>query len=444
MLRAPAIALFVLILSPSIAEPCTCPPLSPPCSAYWNASAIFRGRAEAVERAPAGAADPLASTTITFAVLESFKERPSSGTVRIKTPGSIMACGYRFTAGREYVVYASPGADGVLTTTTCSRTSPTDRSGADLSYARTVARGAAPLGRISGRVVLRYRDLARRRDREQPARETLVQLTRGDITVEARTHSAGGFSASGLDAGGYAVGVKFPSAMRFTFKPERVELADARACAEITIAVSPDGRVAGRVLDRDLRPVAGLTLDLVSAVALTTAPGFAERLRTTTGRDGRYEFTSVPPGTFAIGINTREEIHGIARVLHPGVIETNDAAAVTLAPGARVDVGDFVLPPELAIAQIVGFVVDAHGVPVEGARVFLRGPGERDFIIGEPVATDFMGRFTIAASLEGAYQLFAERARPGDARGRIDASDPLPFIGSRSSAPLILRLSSLH
>ena len=75
---------------------------------------------------------------------------------------------------------------------------------------------------------------------------------------------------------------------------------------------------------------------------------------------------------------------------------------------------------------------DGHGTPVEGARVYLRGPGDRDFIIGEAVTTDFMGRFMIAASAGREYRLFAERARPGDARGRVDATDPVAFTASSS------------
>lgn len=440
MLRDISTALFLLSL-PSIAEPCACAPAGPPCAAYWNASATFRGRVDAIERAPAGSTDPLASSTVTLTLLESFKDRPSSGTIQIRTPGSTSACGYRFIVGREYVVYASRGADGVLTTTTCSRTGPVEGATADLGYARGVARGAQPLGRITGRVVLRYRDLSRRRDREQPVREVSLLLTKADAPVEARTDRAGGFSVSGLDAGVYDVDIKFAAAMRFTLKPDRIELADVRGCADVKIAVIPDGRVAGRVLNAEGRPVAGLTIELSPLAALKTASlASAEHLRTTTGQDGRYEFTSVPPGTFAAGINTREEIHGIERVLYPGVIAASEAAALAVRPGARVEAGDFVLPPAVEVAQVVGFVFDTHGGPVEGARVYLRGPDERDFIIGEPVTTDFMGRFTIAARLEGAYQLFAERDRPGDARRRVDASAPTPFVAARSATPLMLKL----
>ena len=436
-----AVALLPLIICPSIAESCTCAPVNPPCAAYWGAAVIFRGRVDGIERAPAGSPDPMASIAVTFSVLESLRGLPSPGAVRIKTPGAASACGYRFRVGREYVVYASRAADGALTTTTCSRTGPVERSSADLAYARSIAKGADRLGRVGGRVVLRYRDLARGRDREQPARDLLLVLGYGSGVVEARTDRAGAFSVSGLDAGVYDLLLKYPADMRFSLNPERIELADVRGCADVKIVVNPDGRVAGRILDAHRRPVAGVTVDLVPFTSVNTASSRStERLRTTSRRDGRYVFTGVPPGTFAVGINTRDEIDGIARVLHPGVTEVSAGTAVAVGAGARVDAGDLVLPSSIEVVQIVGFVFDAHGVPVEGARVYLRGPNERDFIIGEPVTSDFMGRFTIAAAAEGSYQLFAERPRPGDSRGRIDASHPLSFAASRSDAPLILRL----
>jgi hypothetical protein len=426
-------------LLPHPARACTCPSKGPPCSDYWQAAAVFRGRVESIERAAPASDDPLRSRTITFTVLEAFSGITGRTTVQIRTPGSTAACGYSFSVGREYVVYATAGPGATLVTTVCSRTTLVERGAADLVYARGLA-AAAPSGRITGRVVLRYRDLARGRDVEKGLSDTPLTLRKDERAVAVRTDRDGAFIAAGLDAGTYSLELDLPQPTRLRTVVDRISLADARGCSAIKVAVIPDGRVAGRVLDARRRPIRGLTVDLSDASAVRPGAAAGERLQTTTGRDGRYEFAGVPPGRFVVGINLGLERDDVARVLHPGLPELSRGASFALLPGGAIDLGDLNLPAAVEIVQVTGFVFDLHGAPVENVRVYLRGPNERDFIIGLPVMTDFMGRFVIAAAADREYQLFAERPRPGDARGRMDVSDPIAIVASSSSVPMKLRL----
>ena len=400
---------------------------------------MFRGRVETIERAAGGSDDPFRPRLITLTILEAFSGVTGRSTVQITTAGSTAACGYNFSVGREYVVYATAGQGGTLVTTVCSRTTPVDRGAADLAYSRSLT-ADAPRGRISGRVVLRYRDLARARDLEKPLSDAPLTLRGGGHMRSARTNSDGVFSADGLDAGTYDLELDLPHGARLKSTVDRIALADARGCSVIKVSVIPDGRVTGRVIDAQRRPVSGLTIDLAGASGLRVGAAAGERLQTTTGRDGRYEFAGVPPGRFVVGINTRQEPDAVARVLHPGVSDTGRAASFALPAGGDIDLGDLNVPQAVEIAQVTGFVFDLHGAPVENARVYLRGPNDRDFIIGQPVTTDFMGRFVLAAAADHEYRVFAERPRPGDARGRIDVSDPIPVVASSSSVPLKLHL----
>jgi hypothetical protein len=433
------LAAGIAALLPRPAGACTCSSKTPPCSDYWQAAAVFRGRVESIERAAAAAADAPGSRTVTFSVLEPFTGVNGRSSVRVTTPGSTATCGYKFSVGREYVVYAAAGPGETLVTTVCSRTTPVERGAADLAYARGL-KIAAPSGRITGRVVLRYRDLARGRDVEKGLSETPLTLRNEDRTVSARTDRDGAFVAAGLDAGTYSLELDLPKSTRLKSAVDRVSLADARGCSAITVAVVPDGRVAGRVLDAQRRPVSGLTVDLSAASGIRPGAAAGERLQTTTGRDGGYEFAGVPPGRFVVGINTGQERDDVTRVHHPALPEISGAALFALLPGGAIDLGDLKVPVGVEIVQVTGFVFDLHGTPVENARVYLRGPNERDFIIGLPVTTDFMGRFVIAAAADREYQVFAERPRPGDARGRIDVSDPIAIVASSSSVPVKLHL----
>jgi hypothetical protein len=432
-------AIAVLVLAPRTAAACPCAAEAPPCAAFWSASAVFRGRVDAVLRGAPGSDDPLRSRTIAFTVLEAFSGLAGRSTVQITTAGSTSPCGYNFSVGREYVVYATADQGGVLATSACYRTSPVERAAADLAYARSLTSGA-PTGRISGRVVLRYRDLARARDVEKPFGDTPLTLRTADVTLSLRTSPDGTFSADSLAAGTYNLELELPQGARLKSTVDRIALVDARACSVVKVSVIPDGRVTGRVIDAQRRPVSGLTIDLSNASGIRPGAAAGERLQTTTGRDGRYEFAGVPPGKFVVGINTGQEPDAVARVLHPGVSEIGRAASFVLPAGGETNLGDLNVPEAVGIALVTGFVFDQRGAPVENARVYLRGPNERDFIIGQPVTTDFVGRFVIAAAADREYRLFAERARPGDARGRVDVSEPLALTASSSAVPLRLEL----
>ena len=84
---------------------------------------------------------------------------------------------------------------------------------------------------------------------------------------------------------------------------------------------------------------------------------------------------------------------------------------------------------------------DADGTPAEGARVYLKGVGEDDRIVSEPVAADFMGRFVIAARAGTDYRLFAERARPGGRSSRVDSTDQMRLIAVDGLKPVRLTLA---
>jgi hypothetical protein len=427
------------------AEACSCPRRAPACEAYWTADAIFRGRVDAIARAPVSAADPLRSVTVRFTVLESLKGA-AGPVLEIVTPGSRSTCGYRFVAGREYFVYAWR-IDGALRTGACSRTAPADRARADLEYARQAV-AAEPLGRISGRVLLRHHDLLTARYRTRPMRDVPVTLRRDDFSVTVRTNRAGEFAASGLAAGAYSVELPdLPGRFRVEVDRAPVELRDIRGCAVVEASVYPDGRVTGRITDSSGKPVRGLTVDLTVRSDADGAPsrGSPERVQAVTGGDGRYELTEVPEGRFVVGINTQpgRVTSRKTQVFYPGVLQPADAALVAVPAGGRVELPDLMVPASVRFAEIAGVIFDTDRVPVEGARVYLRGPEERDFILTAPVVTDLSGRFTIAALMGEEYLVFAERPRSGNP-GWLDSTGLVRVAAVPTSSRLILTLRSQH
>ena len=93
LLRAILAAIAVLVFPARPAAACPCAAEGPPCAESWKASAVFRGRVEAIERAAPASDDTLRSRTITFTVLEAFSGVNGRSTIQITTPGSPAACG---------------------------------------------------------------------------------------------------------------------------------------------------------------------------------------------------------------------------------------------------------------------------------------------------------------------------------------------------------------
>lgn len=433
--------LFLLYAVPSAVEACTCAPPLAACEAAWQATAVFAGRVEEISPVPGKGPESLRRKVVRFEVIDPFRGTATSD-VEVETGAGGGDCGYRFKKGAEYLVYASRNErSGRLTTGICSRTKLLGSAADDLAYLRAAFRDNVPLGRIAGTIELSERNLPRRTDRRRPAEGIAVVIERNGVETRAVTDARGRFAVDGFEAGKYNVRLEVPETHYGQLDSSVLELPDRRGCAETRGIVAFDGRVRGRVTDHDGRSVAGLTVDLTVLSGLEYPEG-AERIQAVTGRDGEYEVTRVPPGSYLIGINTEPQRDGskLPRIFHPGVTGVGDASRVRLAAGERKGIDPLVLPKEARIVPVTGVVLDPDGAPAAGARVFLAGGPERSFILGMPVVADDQGRFTLAAFEGFDYSLFAER-REGEWRVS-QASDQQRFPAGAGLPPfrLVLRV----
>jgi len=392
-----------------------------PCSAYWNAPTVFVGRADAIARSASG-------RRITFTVIERFKGRSASAlTLSID---SSSPCASRFRQGREYIVYAVPLGEEL--TIECGRTRDVEDGAADLSYARAVKDGTAPNGGISGQAVVSQRDFAGKIVQPaQPAPDVTVRVVKDGNEDRTVTNQAGDFASPSRGPGTYAIAIDVPDRYYVESSPSAVELRDAKACAQIEVRLAYDGRLAGRVIDSSGRAIAGLTVDVLTA-------NLAQRKVALTDRNGRFALASMPPGRFVVGVASAAQTRSgkPSRIYFPGQASSTGAARVTIGEGERVQLPDFRLPASIMYVVVHGFVLDADGSPAEGAQLYLKGAGEGDRIVGEPVATDFVGRFAVAALAGTEYAIFGERKRGS----RVDSTDPVRFTPSESQKPITLVL----
>jgi hypothetical protein len=441
------VILFVLVLAGGLASArtpagvCECARREPPCAAYWNASAVFVGRVEAISRSGG-------SRRVTFNVRESFRG-VSSSTVDVLTGPAGQRCSLSLRSGQEYLVYAhrSEGTS-TLTTSVCAGTREVSDAASDLSYARSIqgtgrsdGNDGAAIGRITGQVLLVPRTLT-----GKPA-GLAKPLADVSVVVSRREHDGLGENATTLtnDAGDYSVESRGPG--RYTIRviagdryysdePAGIaELRDVRACAVVDRRLHNNGRITGNVKDAGGRPIAGLTIDLATSIGAPTR-------RTTTDRNGQYDFLRVPPGRFIVGVNIGPRRKRTPRPLQLVYTSAESTAAkrVSVGAGDVVGLSDWILPAHLRFVPISGVVLDADGAPADRARVYIKGVEEDDEIVAEPAITDSSGRFVIAAVADAPYRLFAERDRSEGEIRRIDSTDPVTLTATDRMSAVRLSL----
>ncbi|MET0341421.1 MAG: hypothetical protein ABW252_10480 [Polyangiales bacterium] len=130
---------LLLASRPALACSCAFPPLA---AAREGAAAVFEGRVLAVstiKHADAGA--ERAVREITLSVVRSWKGLDKNEQVVVRTSAESSLCGYGFTKGKSYLVFANDEPGG-LAVNACSRTRPVAQAGEDLT---ALGAGATPV-----------------------------------------------------------------------------------------------------------------------------------------------------------------------------------------------------------------------------------------------------------------------------------------------------------
>lgn len=342
----------VLLLAPGTASACSCGAGSVrPCAAYWEARAVFSGVvtevAESGVRGGRGeSVGPFTYKLVRFKVDDWFRGGRSRAAQVLTGPGNGADCGYRFVPGRRYLVYAEEGRDGRLYTSACEATKPLEKAGADLSFIRGLAT-APPLAAIYGNVEFGGRDFKDSSFRPEPAAGLRVLVEGGGRRLEALTDARGDFAFEGLPPGSYSVKPLYPEHARGYVDTTPFAL-HARQCREVGYRPWWDGRIRGRVVEADGRPVAGMRVWLISPeLDISVRANLMHSSWVMTEEDGSFELTNVPRGRYQLVVNLTGDPEDGAnlypRTFHPGVGDRARASIIELGGGEWLAVQDFKL-----------------------------------------------------------------------------------------------------
>ena len=141
VLLAAVVVVSLLAVAPP-AEACSCAPPSDPRGEMEHADAVFSGRVVDVE--PGERERGFRRLAVRFALDAVWKGLTEGDEATVRTAEQSAACGYSFSPGEEYLVYAYASESGELTTGLCTRNAPLSRASDDLAAlgepARTVTK----------------------------------------------------------------------------------------------------------------------------------------------------------------------------------------------------------------------------------------------------------------------------------------------------------------
>lgn len=244
----------------------------------------------------------------------------------------------------------------------------------------------------------------------------------------ATTDDSGSYKVTGLAAGDYTAHFDADGYLGSTSMVVRVGAAAVRVSAELWRAAV----LRGRVLDAEGQPADAMPVELYPYRS-------GRPVTVKSGQDGRFEFTGVAPGVYALAARPAPKAKdgtADAPTWFPGFTARAQADRVTARPGAEVS-GLEIRVRRVPVWKVEGTALDEEGHPLGGVSVKLRADDEWQPDEGSAV-TSPDGTFRFAAVRAGDWRLTAAGAgREGYARVTVDKSD-VERVAVRLYAPFIL------
>jgi hypothetical protein len=440
-------AAFV-ILSLLVARPgltCSCAGPTPVCSVYWRTSVLFLGHVARIEHVvdkPAEGSIGPGKYLVHFDITKSYRGAPGEQVV-VQTSDQGSACGFAFSEGHDYLVYAYAAENGDLSTGHCSRTHEvTSRvDDEDIQWIEALAK-AKPGASIFGRIESRRPDELGGSDADNLA-GVAVSIA-GPESKTASSDTDGKFRVDGLAPGQYAVSATAPRQYA-AFSNLTVTVQD-RGCAEVDFSTRLDGHIRGHAYFSDGTPAGGIYLTTKRADSDPHEPWTWQASYATTASDGSFDFGRLAPGSYVFAANmdfssvTSKGTAYYRRAFYPSGARRSEAAVITVAAGESVDKLRFFLPPDAAAPLIVldVAVLGFDGNPVPHAQILAYDDMWENSVTPAMTNTDERGKATIALRPGQHYDIEAYVNLPDSSQA---CAEPLGVDVQDSLAPLVLMLS---
>ena len=197
IIRTAILGAVAITASARPAVACSCA-LRPLCAAFWEADAVFIGRAEVTPLGPG-------AQRTRFEVEESFRG-PAGGLVEIVSRGIGGSCDYGFVDATRYIVFARRAPDGSWKAFLCGSTAPLTQAGEAIMFARGPGRERRG-GSVTGSIFAAERTSSGRVESHSPMTGVTVRIGEGTRNRSTRTGLNGQYEFENVAPGRYTLTV---------------------------------------------------------------------------------------------------------------------------------------------------------------------------------------------------------------------------------------------
>jgi len=175
-----------------------------------------------------------------------------------------------------------------------------------------------------------------------PLKRTRLQLINAARSLSAVTDVNGSYAFYEVPAAEYRIAVSLPPSTELLNNIDKESLRPIdlrpRACQEYDISVLPTGRIRGRVLGADGKPLRFTPVALFRASQYTAADE-ASAWWDFNQSEGFFEFSHLAPGDYVLVFNHANRLSPgfpYPRTFYPGTLDLSRAARIHLRPGHQV------------------------------------------------------------------------------------------------------------
>ena len=415
-MKIPLIVLtFIVLISPSIAEACSCGGYPSACEAYANADAVFIGSVQRVEQLKPKKDDEgneYVAGQIAHIQIEKIFKGIKATEVVFRTEGS--SCDAVYEEGQRWLFYAYYDKKSkTWDTRACDRSSLIENVADDLLYLQGLP-ASAQKTRISGELEHYEDDPVKGFTRVKNIIGAKVKVIGDQKTYELYTDKNGVYEIYGLPPGKYDIKPEIPLGLKVRFsiyfgdedysdkQTAKVALKE-KTCAGVNFVLSADTSISGRVFGADGRALPKVCLNLTPKDKKVARNWIFD----CTDEQGRYKLDEIPPGEYIIVINDEGKISSnepFPTAYYPGVFDKEKATVLTITDGVNLENHDIHIPSQEATRVIQGVLLYADGRPVADEFVEFEAETVKEGYEGEATAkTDAQGRFslTVLQGLKG-------------------------------------------
>jgi protocatechuate 3,4-dioxygenase beta subunit len=254
---------------------------------------------------------------------------------------------------------------------------------------------------------------------------------------KATTDAQGAFRIDGVKPGVYT-----PTAEKRGYIPgggtfRQFQVVEGGQPVTLRAVMVPMGKVSGRVLDAEGKPIQGATVQMLASFGGPSV---------TTGASGNFSLQELVPATYTLsarppkGAKTMELDGGrsVAWVMtyYPGVAQRSAASRITIEPGSEIHGQDIRLITA-PVHNIHGTALDHKGEPVAGVVIDLADPARLTADTDSQATSAQDGTFEFREIPAGEWRLSASAERDGV---KLKAFQSFP-LGDRDIDRLELRLA---